>query len=910
MNTKVLYSVFKRNFVGYLSNPTGYVFICVFVLLSSIAAFLPDEFFNANLANLDQLNRWFPLIMLVFIPAITMGIWADERRQGTDELLLTIPASDFDIVLGKFKAAVCIYTISLLFSLVCNLLILKYLGAPDIGLFLCTYIGYWLVGIAMISIGMVASFLTGNLTVSYILGAFCCAPFIALQWIDTAPINAETAGLLKSFSIASQFELFGRGIVNFSSIFYFAMVSATMLYLSMILIGRRHWTASKKWAGTCHFALRTLCLLAIGLSLVFIFRNHDLRADLTEERLSTLSPETRALLKELQPAHPIVIEAFVSPDVPEPYVQTQRDIKSILDEIRSICGENNVKIRLHDKIQPNTEAALIASQRFDIKPQDVSYAARGRRELKSIFLGVAFRSGLDSLVLPFIDRGLSVEYELVRALCTVTNPNKKRIGILKTDAPLFGRFDMQTFSMMPPWMIVDELQKQYTVVEVDPAQPITETFDALLAVQPSAMGHMEIQNFVEAIRAGQPTIIFEDPLPVYIAGVPGTAEPRQSGGNPMMMRQPTPKGQMDLLWEVLGVKIDGQQAVWQEYQPIRQIPQIPKGFVFLDQSLERERSISPFNKMEGVTSALQYMMFPFPGRVTEYVSMMGEKPESPLTPTSLLTTFHQPSGSVLTRLIMQGRRDDWERAMIAEAETQTLAVRIRGELPAPPAPELREGETPIKPEPTNIDVILVADIDLLSDSLFRLRQLGNEPGSGINLNFDNVTFVLNAIDSVAGDERFLAVRSRRVKHRTLSKFDENTDAIRKETRETQENLQREFREMAEAAEKGLQDKMDQLRSELRSGAMNEGEAARKLSAAMMTAQKNLETVRERMQRELNIKLEKADVDLNEHISAIQGQYKLWSVVLPPIPPLAIALAVFFVRRIRESEGIPSSRRKK
>ena len=244
MNTKVLYSVFKRNFVGYLSNPTGYVFICVFVLLSSIAAFLPDDFFNANLANLDQLNRWFPLIMLVFIPAITMGIWADERRQGTDELLLTIPASDFDIVLGKFKAAVCIYTISLLFSLVCNLLILRYLGTPDIGLFLCTYIGYWFVGVAMISVGMVASFLTGNLTVSYILGAICCAPFIALQWIDAAPIHADAAGLLKSFSIASQFELFGRGIVTFSSILYFVMVTATMLYLSMILIGRRHWAAS------------------------------------------------------------------------------------------------------------------------------------------------------------------------------------------------------------------------------------------------------------------------------------------------------------------------------------------------------------------------------------------------------------------------------------------------------------------------------------------------------------------------------------------------------------------------------------------------------------------------------------------------------------------------------------------
>ena len=905
MNTKVLYSVFKRNFFGYLSNPTGYVFICVFVLLSSIAAFLPDDFFNANLANLDQLNRWFPLIMLVFIPAITMGIWADERRQGTDELLLTIPASDFDIVLGKFKAAVCIYTISLLFSFVCNLLILRYLGTPDIGLFLCTYIGYWLVGIAMISIGMVASFLTGNLTVSYILGAVCCAPFIALQWISTAPIPANTASLLQSFSIASQFELFGRGIVTFSSIFYFVMVTATMLYLSMILIGRRHWTASQKYQGMSHFTLRTVCLLAIGLSLVFMFRNHDLRADLTEERLSSLSPETIELLRNFNPEHPVVIEAFLSPNVPETHVQTRLDIVALLDEIEAMCTEK-VIVRRNFNIEPNTEAALIAAQRFDIRPQDVSFASRGRREHRSIFLGVAFRSGLDTLVLPFIDRGLSVEYELIRALSSVADQRKKRIGILKTDAPLFGRFDMQTFSMSHPWHIVEELQKKYTVIDVDPAQPIAERFDALLAIQPSAMGFAEMQHFAEAVQSGQPTIIFEDPLPVYVRGVPGTSEPRQSGGNPMMGRQPPPKGNMDALWELLGVRIDGQQAVWQEYQPIRQLPQIPKGFVFLDKSTD----VSPFDRNDLVTSALQYMMLPFPGRVTEYVSMLAASPRETLTVTPLLQTFQQPSGIVATQTVMRGLRDgSWEQRMIAEAPQQNLAVRIQGELAAPSA-ERTEDEPPVRPVPVDIDIILVADIDMLSDMLFALRQMGNEPGAGINLDFDNVTFVLNAIDSIAGDERFLEVRSRRSKHRTLSKFDEHTDSIRAATMETRRTLQAEFETRVTEEEEALQARMERLRAEYQLGAMNQDEVIRRLGAAMMTAQKRLDSERERMQRELNIKLEEAEVKLNEHIRRVQGQYKLWSVVLPPIPPLVIALAVFFVRRIRESEGVPSSRRRK
>ena len=157
MNTNVLLAVFRRNFVSYFANPTGYVFICVFVFFGAIAAFWVPEFFGNNLANLDQLSFWFPFIMLVFIPTITMGIWADERKQGTDELLLTIPGRRFRHRAGQVPGGR-----GHLQRLAAVLAGLQLPGAEqsgqhatpgspccrrlDVGLFLGTYVGYWLVG--------------------------------------------------------------------------------------------------------------------------------------------------------------------------------------------------------------------------------------------------------------------------------------------------------------------------------------------------------------------------------------------------------------------------------------------------------------------------------------------------------------------------------------------------------------------------------------------------------------------------------------------------------------------------------------------------------------------------------------------------------------------------------------------
>src|SRR6056297_181535 len=296
---RAAYAVMRRNFIGYFSNPTGYVFLCIFVFLTSLAAFWPYDFFNQNLATLDQLNEWFPLIMLAFIPAITMSIWAEERRQGTDELLLTLPADDFDIVTGKYMAAASIFTASLLFSQIATFITLAILtkGDVDTGLIFTTYLGYWFVGLAMLAIGMIASFLTGNLTVGFILGALFNAPLAFASLSGALLPTGWLESVLPAAGISRLFDHFGRGVISLSSVSYFVLVAGVALYICMVLIGRRHWTGGKDGNTMAwHYLARVLALVIFTGGAVTLFRNWDRRLDATEGAVSSLSPSTKQLI--------------------------------------------------------------------------------------------------------------------------------------------------------------------------------------------------------------------------------------------------------------------------------------------------------------------------------------------------------------------------------------------------------------------------------------------------------------------------------------------------------------------------------------------------------------------------------------------------------------------------------------
>jgi ABC-2 type transport system permease protein len=1252
MNANVLFAVFKRNFVSYFANPTGYVFICVFVLLSGFAAFWPNDFFNANLANLDQLTRWFPFIMLIFIPAITMSVWAQERAQGTDELLLTIPGSDLGIVAGKYLAAVAIFTVSLLFSLVCNFAVLAWLGEPDRGLFLGTYAGYWCIGLAMLAIGMVASFLTSNLTIAFILAALLNAPLVFAVFAN-AVLPADAALAVKQWSYGTQLRDFSQGVVSFSSIAYFATIVAVALYLSTVFLGRRHWSSGHmdvpRWAAyplivlvwlvvaallygvlllgdevlailianaqgeflpempwpplwrliclgvavaaavgfiavrqgwawfpdrvswmVFHYAGRTAALLivavcfnvlcrrqyhfyldgltwldwavaaaialwaagiaavvaggrnpwqfwvlfpalvilpftgsatacalavvagaaagigwnrdrqlatkpavawltllvivaayALGLwafdrfyltehlrqfgldratanallglldigvklmcvaagwrllcqafsvssktaawaapaaalaagvfSLVVLVGSGSARIDVSSERLNSLSVPAQRLLDKMRFPHSVTIEAFVSPSVPESYVQTRMNLLAMLRQLETrFEGKVNLIVNNTERF---SEEASRAKSVFGITPRKVPSTERGVSSDDEVFLGVAVKSGWRKVVVPFIGRGTPLEYELVRSLGTLAKempaegeetvaasdgeqasqkaPVRKRLGIVPT------AFSMQSNPLL------DELRKQYDVVEVKWDEPITTAeYDVLLVVQPSSLvegrppmdmdpesakkppkpEHMDL--LVAAIQSGVPTAVFQDPLPVAVplpppsppmeervfdmlrsmwkvpkeralrretklaehlkpgqaareefremlgqmfrtqitpeafakiltlgqlADAVDAAQKRQWGMRAMQAQMmggqppPPPPPNYLKLWRALGIELPHDQVVWQEYNPYPKEPAFSrnKEYVFLD-----DVSRAKFDPDDDTTCGLQHVLFAFPG-------WLAKNKRSPLPFRPLITTAENKTGTIKLDEIFtmgpEGPSINPQRTYTRKPRPYVLAAHIGG----PGSP---------------VDAIVVADADVLSPAFLHIREEAGGPESNIKFDLDNVTFVLNVIDSLAGDDRFIDIRNRRPKHRILTRVEQRTEKAKQETAEAREKFYEDCAENVKRETEEVRAKVRALEAKLKTGSAVEVQAAAvELGTAVGEFKTREDEKKKEYERIRDQKVAKSETELAQEIRRVQDQCKIWAVLLPPIPPLIVAAVVFFTRRVREREGVARSR---
>ncbi len=237
---KGMIPIFKRELYSYFHSPVAYVFIVIFLISSAMCTFLLGNFYRSNQASMETFFLFHPWLYLFLIPAIGMRLWAEERRSGTVELLLTLPINMTAAVIGKFLAAWAFIGLALLLTFP-MIITTYYLGEPDSGPIVTGYFGSFLMAGAYLAITSCTSALTKNQVISFILSVSVCLVFVLLGWgvmsnILNTLFPVWLSDLISLFSFTSHFDALRRGVLDFRDLIYFLSVILFMLMVNVVIL--------------------------------------------------------------------------------------------------------------------------------------------------------------------------------------------------------------------------------------------------------------------------------------------------------------------------------------------------------------------------------------------------------------------------------------------------------------------------------------------------------------------------------------------------------------------------------------------------------------------------------------------------------------------------------------------------
>ncbi len=235
-------AIADRELAAYFATPVATVFIVIFLVMQGTLTFNLGNFFERGQADLNPFFTFIPWVFLLLIPAITMRLWAEERRLGTIELLLTLPITQGEAVLGKFVAAwlFCGIALGLTFPFVITV---NVLGQPDNGVIACGYLGSFLVAGAFLSVGSAMSAVTRNQVIAFVLAVAVCFLFTVASYplvtdflSKNTPVLAEIA---RRLAVIDRFQAFARGVIAARDIVYFATFIGFWLFVNTVLVEQR-----------------------------------------------------------------------------------------------------------------------------------------------------------------------------------------------------------------------------------------------------------------------------------------------------------------------------------------------------------------------------------------------------------------------------------------------------------------------------------------------------------------------------------------------------------------------------------------------------------------------------------------------------------------------------------------------
>lgn len=540
-------AILRRDLGAYFTSPIGYIFMMVFITIS-VGLYI-TSFFVFPVADMRPYFENLPLLLCVFIPAVTMRIWAEERKENTWEMLLTFPMQAWELVMGKFFAALVFYVITLAATFTVPAMLFS-LGSPDPGMILGGYLGTLLMGAFFLSLGILFSGFFKDQIVAFVVTLLTCLGFFLLGTsFISAYIDGRVAGLGSLLSdlmgVFTHYTPFVRGVVDVADLAFFLAWIAIFLALNVLFIDGRNRPRARTI-----FAAAVVMSVAIGLLFNYLLAGSSIaRADLTEGKIYTVSDATRDILAKLDSE--VQVKVYITPKdkMPTQMRSLETNIKDKLDELRIAAGGNlaydvvyleaaNIQYTTPEpekKDGEKDENEAIEKRMLDkgVEPFSVQAISEDEMTNKLVYssIGIAYKDKAEEILPQVIPDEMSsggfgavplsqLEYRVAN---TVYKMSRTKAPVVALVAPKESvNIDPQIRAMMmqmgqpvpeqdDPYeylQAVLEMEK-YQVQRVDLTKdsPLPEEYDTLVVVNPRSMNERQLWEINRALHSGKPVVM-------------------------------------------------------------------------------------------------------------------------------------------------------------------------------------------------------------------------------------------------------------------------------------------------------------------------------------------------------------------------------------------------------------------
>ncbi len=443
---KQILSITRKELEGYFGSLMAIIFLGAFLFALLFIFFSVETFFARGIADVRPMFQWMPVLLIFLLAALTMRQWSEEQRSGTLEVLLTLPVSNLQLVLGKFLAVMTMILIALAMTLPLPIIVAA-LGNLDWGPVVGGYLAAVLMAAAYAAIGLFVSSRTDNQIVALISTVLLGGVFYLVGSSGvTNFVSGPVSEILWSLGTGSRFESIERGVIDLRDLVYYLSLTALFLMLNTISLDALRWSAKQtayKWNQT-----RTAALIGVNLILlnVWLYPLQGLRADITAQREFTISQTTKDLIQNLD--EPLLIRGYISERTHPLLAPLTPQVRDMLREYEIASG-GKVQAEVVDPIQ-DEEVELEANQSYGIRPTPFRITGRQEASVINSYFDILVRYGDQSMVLSLNDlieveqsaqsvslRLKNLEYDLTRAIKKVVYGFQSMDAVLSTlDEPV------------------------------------------------------------------------------------------------------------------------------------------------------------------------------------------------------------------------------------------------------------------------------------------------------------------------------------------------------------------------------------------------------------------------------------------------------------------------------------------